>query len=57
MTPVVHRQTAVNGEPDGSNSRTAPTIQRELSACMTEAQVLVGMMPGLGEHEHRSSRQ
>ena len=58
MTPVVHCQTAVIGEPDGSNSRTAPTTEYpEGAVCLTEAQVLVGMMPGLGKHEHRSARQ
>ena len=31
--------------------------QHGFCVCLTEAQVLVGMMPGLGEHEHRSARQ
>ena len=59
MTPVytVHRQTPVNDEPDLTRKQLRlRSIQRWLAA-WTEAQVLVGMMLCLREHEHRSARR
>ena len=54
----VQRQTAVNGEPDPTRKQLRRrSIHAEGAVCLTEARVLVGMMPGLGEHEHRSARQ